>query len=434
MQLHPQLKTGLKVVAGMFVMILFLVLIYQLPPVQTRLGWRFDAIVTSLRTAFHPIGNLPTPIAAVETPTLSFTVTATPTAATPTPIIGTPVGTSTETPTEGPSPTPTLAPTQTTAPLPAQVKLDPPAYETQDWNNCGPASLAMYLNYYGWTGTQADIDAVVKIHRNDRNVNIDELTGFVHDHVPELNALYRVGGTLPLLRSFLANGFPVVIEEAFILDKNYWANDDRWSGHYLLLTGYDDEAQYFISQDTFLGANRHVSYSDLDKNWQGFNRAYILIYKPEQQSQAESLIGSAYDMDIDRRLALQTAQDETQADPTNAFAWFNLGTNLTYFERYNEAARAYDKAREIGLPQRMLRYQFGPFIAYFHAGRNDDLLALTDYALNVTTNSEEALLWRGWGLYRAGKREEALQSFQQALDARPDYQDALYAVSYVNSN
>ncbi len=48
-----------------------------------------------------------------------------------------------------------------------------------------------------------------------------------------------------------------------------------------------------------------------------------------------------------------------------------------------------------GLPQRMLRYQFGPFLAYFNALRTEDLLALTDYALDRTANSEEALLWRG---------------------------------------
>jgi hypothetical protein len=87
----------------------------------------------------------------------------------------------------------------------------------------------------------------------------------------------------------------------------------------------------------------------------------------------------------------------------NAFAWFNLGSNLVYFERYAEAARAYDQARQLGLPQRMLRYQFGPFFAYFFSSRNADLLSLTEYALKITPNSEETLLWRGWGHYRDGK-------------------------------
>jgi tetratricopeptide (TPR) repeat protein len=431
-----KLKTGLQVLAGMVTMVVVLVLVYQLPPVQNRLGWRFDAVFTSLRTAFHPIGDQPTPDSAeaggANLPTVSLPLDST---ATPVPTVAlVSAAPGTATPAASPTFTETPLPTLSPTPLPAQVKLAAPAYEKQDWNNCGPASLSLYLKFYGWKGSQADISNVVKIHRNDRNVNIDELTGFVHDNVPNLNAIYRVGGSTALIKQFLAGGMPFLIEEAFLLDQSYWTKDDRWSGHYLLITGYDDATQTFITQDTYLGANRRVSYQDLEKNWQAFNRAFILVYSPDQEGWVESLLGDMRDMDRDRQMALDTARAETEKDPKNTFAWFNLGTNLVYFEQYNEAALAYDKAREIGLPQRMLRYQFGPFLAYFHAGRNDDLLALTAYALNVTPNSEEALLWNGWGLFRAGKRAEALQSFQSALDARPDYADALYAVNYVTTH
>jgi tetratricopeptide (TPR) repeat protein len=116
------------------------------------------------------------------------------------------------------------------------------------------------------------------------------------------------------------------------------------------------------------------------------------------------------------------------------YAWFNLGTNQVYFERYAEASLSYDKAREIGFPHRMLRYQFGPFLAYFHSLRTDDLRALTEYALYRTPNSEEALLWEGWALYRLGKNQEALEYFQKALDARPGYADAEYALNFVRTN
>jgi tetratricopeptide (TPR) repeat protein len=128
------------------------------------------------------------------------------------------------------------------------------------------------------------------------------------------------------------------------------------------------------------------------------------------------------------------AQSQTVQDPDDAFAWFNLGSNQVYFERYSEAAQAYDTARQIGLPQRMMRYQFGPYFAYFFSGRNDDLLVLTDYALQRTPNSEESLLWRGWGKYRAGETSEAMQDFQTALEMNPFYQDAQYALDYVIEN
>ena len=114
-------------------------------------------------------------------------------------------------------------------------------------------------------------------------------------------------------------------------------------------------------------------------------------------------------------------KNETEADSTDSYAWFNLGTNLVYFEKYAQAAQAYDQARKIGLPQRMLRYQFGPFFAYFHTARIDDLLALTDYALKRTPNSEEALLWRGWAMYRKGDREEATKLFQAGAGCPTGY-------------
>ena len=105
-----------------------------------------------------------------------------------------------------------------------------------------------------------------------------------------------------------------------------------------------------------------------------------------------------------------------------------------YFERYNEAAGAYDRARDIGLPQRMLRYQFGPFFAYFHTRRMEDLQALTDYALQITPNAEEALLWRGWMLFRNGDKNGAMTNFQQALTENPNYQDAQYAINFVQGS
>jgi tetratricopeptide (TPR) repeat protein len=118
---------------------------------------------------------------------------------------------------------------------------------------------------------------------------------------------------------------------------------------------------------------------------------------------------------------LDAAQADSTQNPTDAFAWFNLGSDLVYFDRYEEAALAYDKSRAIGLPLRMFRYQFGPFLAYFHANRNDDLLALTDYARSITEMSEEAWLWYGFGLYRKGDNNGALKAWQKADKVNPNF-------------
>jgi len=91
-------------------------------------------------------------------------------------------------------------------------------------------------------------------------------------------------------------------------------------------------------------------------------------------------------------------------------------------------------ARNIGLPQRMFRYQFTPFMAYFHSLRTDDLMALTKFSLDITRTSEEAMLWRGYGFYRLGDKGAALSLFRSALRIRPGYYDAVTAIDLVTNN
>ena len=397
-------------------------LAYQLPPINRRLSWRLDFALTYLRGVVYPARPMPT---ALPPPQVAITSQPSPTAS--------PLPAQTLAPTPAtPLPSPTATPSPT--PIPGAVSLTAPAWEKQDINNCGPASLSMYLHYYGWEGDQFTIANLLKPKREDRNVNPEELAYFVRTQAGWLNAIYRVGGDLPLLKRLLAAGFPVIIEESFYFQDPFWPNDDLWAAHYNLLTGYDDSAQAFIGQDSFYGANRKTSYADLDRYWQVFNRVYFLVYLPDQEQTLKSVLGTNWDEDANRRHALEAAQSEVKANSENAFAWFNVGTNLVYFERYTEAADAYDKARKIGLPQRMLRYQFGPFLAYFHSGRIDDLVALTEYALQRTPNAEEAWLWHGWAMYRKGKTAEAITDFQKALEENPNYQDAQYALDFVQAN
>ena len=402
-------------------LVVLCILIYFIPPINQRLSWRVDFALTYVRSLIDPAGEVPTPL-----PQPAVAVTQHPT---PTPLQRA-TSTITSTPTQGPSATPTPSPT----PLPDAASLPAPAWEKQDINNCGPASLAMYLRYYGWEGDQFDIANLLKPQREDRNVNVEELTYYARTHAGWLNTEFRVGGDIELIKQFVAAGIPVMIEEGTYLDSTYWPDDDLWAGHYLLITGYDDTVQTFTAQDSFRSADMNVPYDEVDENWQAYNRVYILVYPPEQEETVKEILGEDWNVDTNRQHALEVAKSETVSDPQNAFAWFNLGSNLVYFERYQEAARAYDMARNLGLPQRMLRYQFGPFFAYFFSGRNDDLLALTEYALQRTPNAEEALLWHGWAMYREGKIGQAISDFYQALEENPNFEDARYALDFVKEN
>ena len=410
---------------GLFILLLICFLfvaafgIYQIPWVNRVVSWRIDLALTYIHRLLNPVSELPAPMVNRSTEPAVPSSTPVPSTSTPTPLI---------------SPTPTATPT----PIPATTILTAPAYDeakdTQDWNNCGPATLVLYLRYYGWEGDQYDISKIIKPTRDDRNVNVEELVYYVRNYSGWLKAEFRVGGNVERIKDLLAAGFPVMIEESFTTDRKYWPEDDLWSGHYLLITGYNDATRTFTVQDSEIGPNQSVNYEILDKKWQAFNRVYIIIYRTEQEQTLKEILGDDWDLDKNRENALAAAQHEAQEDPQNAFAWFNVGTNQTYFKNYSQAAQAYDTARSIGLPQRMLRYQFGPFIAYFQTGRTEDVLTLTKYALDISRTSEEAMLWRGWAFYQNGDKNSAMSYFRDALKIREDYEDALWAIDYINAN
>src|SRR5258708_645383 len=126
-----------------------------------------------------------------------------------------------------PSPTaaPTALPTATAIPIikpPQAITLDPPKWEKQGINNCGPTTLSMYMRYYGWQGTQDDIAAVVHPNTLDKNVRWDELVYYVKTHAGWLDALFRVGGTVEEMKNLLANGGTVIIENSYELHDFGW--------------------------------------------------------------------------------------------------------------------------------------------------------------------------------------------------------------------
>jgi hypothetical protein len=396
-------------------LILVAVLLYQIPAVNSRLSWRFDVAQVYVKNLINPVGDVPT---AIPQPTKLIT-TRVPIQATPTTEVVT-----------------TIIPlTATLVPPPAQAFLNSPPYEKQIANNCGPAALSMMLHLFGWSGSQKDISDVIKPVNGDRNVNPEEMAFWVRNYAGWLRVEYRVGGDLDTLKRLLAAAYPVIVESTTSLnpEDTGWLDDDLWAAHYLLLTGYDDATQTFTAQDTYRGPDKKIPYEQLVSEWKPFNYLYMVVYLPQQEEEIKNILASHWDADLNRQRALDAALEATNADPNDAFAWFNAGSNLVYFERYDEANAAYDKARELGLPQRMFRYQFGPFLANFHANRNDDLLVLTEYAIQRTDMSEESWLWRGWALYRDGDLNGAIKAWRKALAVHPGYEDALYALDFVGS-
>lgn len=303
----------------------------------------------------------------------------------------------------------------------------------QTWNNCGPANLTMALSFYGWTQEQSVAAEYLKPNREDKNVNPGEMVSFVNEQTG-VRAVTRIGGTTELLRQFIAAGFPVIIETGY-MPEGY-----DWIGHYQTVVGYDDTLGVFYVYDSYLGTGENgegiaETYSDADTNWQHFNRTFIVLYAQERENEVRTILGELADLTTAAEHALTVAQAEARANPQNAFAWFNMGTSYTRLGRYEEAAAAFDQARRVGtLPWRITWYQFGPFEAYFNAGRYDDVLALVNANLaNGAQFVEETYYWNGRVLAMQGNTAAAADAFRQALAHNPRYADARAALDRLNS-
>lgn len=307
--------------------------------------------------------------------------------------------------------TPMVAPTE--APLPSTVKLSNIRYEQQGWNNCGPTTMTMALSYYGWTSDQYTAARWMKPNAEDKNVSPWQMVRFVNENT-NVKALYRYGGTMTVLKQLLAAGFPVVVEESI------QPEGEGWMGHYVLLMGYDDYQQHFLTFDSFLGSNkgegRPSPYSVFDEKWRHFNRVFLVVYDPAREMDLRQALGDYVDPVYGYRTALEQARNEAVRDRQDKWAWFNMGTAYVLLKDYENAALAYDQAFQFSLPPRMLWYQFGPLEAYFHAGRYYDVLFYADVALKNSANYiEEPYYYQGLVYAAQGDYSQALEKFNQAL-------------------
>ena len=335
-----------------------------------------------------------------------------------------------------PAPTDTPAPTPTPMPLPEQVVLEGMGVVKQSFNNCGPANLTQVLNWYDSPITQADVAAYLKPNPEDRNVSPWQIADYVNEQLTGFKALARSGGDLDMIKRFLAAGFPVVIE------KGYELPDSGWWGHYLTIYGYDDGLQELYSQDSYLGpfdgSGRIDPYDEFLNYWQQFSNTFYVVYRPEQEETVKSILGEEMydDFKMWQKVA-GIAETETLQRPDDVFAWFNLGTALTRMggltgenQYYQGGAQAFDKARELGLPPRMLWYQFQPYLAYLKLDRYQDVVTLADATLETQggRNVEETFWYKGHALAYLGDIAGAITAYETALTVNANFYPAQWSL------
>jgi len=311
------------------------------------------------------------------------------------------------------TPMPIATPAPTATPLPAAVQLGSSRHEAQGWNNCGPATLAMALHYYGIDDDQYAIAAMLKPDKNDKNVSPEELARYATS-LGGMQAVTGYGTDIEVLKLLLSNGYPVIVETWFIPEPG----DEM--GHYRLLSGYDDGAQQFTAQDAYHGPDQAMDYRQFDRMWKVFNRVYVVVIEAGRVNGLRALLGQRIDPWQMHTAALDVALSDVATDVEDRYAWFNAGTNYLALGRPAEAAAAYDRARMLNLPWRVLWYQFGPFEAYLQVGRYQDTIELANANLKNARNLEESYYYRALARRALGDEAGARADLEIALRYNPN--------------
>lgn len=336
------------------------------------------------------------------------------------------------------TPNPTATPDPT--PIPATVSLTDVPVVWQDFSNCGPANLSILLAYLGADISQQAIAQQIRPNEEDRNVTPWELSDYVN-HYTNLRASAHSGGDLALLRRLLAAGLPVTIQ------RGYDVEDQGWFGHYLTLYGYDAGLGVFYSRDTsggpFDGTARVDAAGRILSMWRQFNYNFVVVYAAESALAVAAILGPKQ-LDAMRmwQHSATLAEKDLAADSDDAFNWYNLGVNLTHLgdlsgdgNYYTNATRAFDQARQLGLPPRLPFYQHEIFRAYHMSGRNSDLLWLTTTLTSSVFGAryvEEIDWYHALALMAAGDTAGAREFLERARRVNPHFTPAQASLDALN--
>jgi hypothetical protein len=309
----------------------------------------------------------------------------------------------------------------------------------QTWNNCGGATITMGLSYYGMpAGDQADqfrARDYLKPDNADQNVSPWQMVDFVNLVMArELNvsALVRRGGDQDTIKRLLMADFPVVVEEGFL------PPEEDWMGHYLLLIGYDEAQQSYLTYDSYLGhgnfEGRPKPYAELDEYWRHFNNVFIVLYPPEREAEVQAILGDLWDEQVGWQRSMERAQQEAAANPSDPWAWFNLGEAATALGQYDVATIAFRQAFDTQqVPWRALWYLHGVFEAFYQTGQYDTVIEMAINLQNITPYIEEANYYRGLAYAAQGNTEQAIFRLNLVLEFNPNFYPAADARALIET-
>ena len=333
-----------------------------------------------------------------------------------------------------PTATPTVVPTATITPipLPAQASITGVKYEDQHgiWNYCAPTNLSMALTFWGWDGDRIKAGNWLKPFDKDKNVMFYEMQDFVAQET-QLRSIVRSGGTPELMKKLINAGFPVLIEKGSLMQEVSGAYS--WMGHYNVVTGYDDDRQLWIVQDSYYEPDFEISYETLYWEWRSFNFDFMIVYPGDKEATLYELLGPYTNSDWTKQNAFAMAEEQVAAatdDESWFYTYFNRGTSQIDLNDFYGAAQSYDMAFAYYAnldpktrPYRIVWYQTGPYYAYYYSARYQDLISLADITLASTNEPylEESYYWRAMAKIALGEYAGATEDLDSCLEVHPGF-------------
>ena len=164
---------------------------------------------------------------------------------------------------------------------PTEVGLGPLIHTDQTLDNCGPASIAEVLRYYGVTKSQQELQAILRPD-NPQGMATEVVAPFARSI--GFRAVVTQGATDKQLKALLRAGVPPIVEDTVS------ASDGKL--HYRAVEAYDDARSRFIAADTLLGPRHAISYAEFDQIWSVTQRTLVVLYPPGRQAAVDSAMSA----------------------------------------------------------------------------------------------------------------------------------------------
>ena len=158
------------------------------------------------------------------------------------------------------------------AEAPKSLKMDGVPRVKQLKNYCGPAALSSVLRYLGRDVSQEAIGQAIYDGQSGATSGADLL---LYGRENGFSAYSWNSGTADV-KAKLAAGLPVIV-----LQQNSLTDS---SGHYRVLTGYDDNASKFYVMDPYYDDITELSYSRCERLWRDTGHWALVIVPPAKDT------------------------------------------------------------------------------------------------------------------------------------------------------